>query len=139
MAYSSDEIEKARQIVWSILGQAEITDGDLATLKANLGGAAGHLGPTGDTLALRAQVELIGAIRKFDRGNEEAQIRLFEAIRHFDQASGVTADANLELGRKVKRLTVCGVIFAATAALLAIGSLWISWLSYQVSLHPFGK
>jgi ATP phosphoribosyltransferase regulatory subunit HisZ len=130
MAISLDESAKARETVRRILGQEAISDADLEVLKKNLG-AAGQFGSTDDNLALRAQVELIAAIRRFDKGNEAAQVRLFEAIRHFDDASGDMAEANLDLGRKVKTLTVWGVIFAALGVGLAAGSLYVSWLALK--------
>jgi hypothetical protein len=107
-----------------------LTDDDIALLQS--GGIPFIPIPTSGAVQVRTNIEIVAAIRKFDKTSGELAI-----------ANLKLAEANVQLGEKLKKLTFWGVLFAAIGAFLALiglilgaGSLLIAYWTYQVSLPP---
>jgi hypothetical protein len=74
-----------------------------------------------DVLHIRTSIELLTAIRKFDR------------------TSGELVNTTNLLTEKVRKLTVMGTVFAGIAAILAGVAVWLTLLSYQLALSQVSK
>lgn len=68
-----------------------------------------------------------------------ANLEMIVSVRSFDKASGELVSTTNVLTERVRKLTVLGVVFAALAAILGAGALWLTWLSYQLALSQVGK
>ena len=68
-----------------------------------------------------------------------ANLETIDSIRRFDRASGELVSTTNLLTEKVRKLTVLGVVFAGIAAILAGWALWLTWLGYQVAISQVGK
>jgi hypothetical protein len=97
--------------LFALLGKTngEYTDEDLAELRRVSPSIANSATGYRDVASLRASIEVIAA------------------IRNFDKASGLMI-------KRGNRINTWVLVFAAVAALLAGGALWISWLSYRLAL-----
>jgi hypothetical protein len=73
------------------------------------------------SFSVRASVETLDSLRL-----------LRDSIDRFDNASG-------KMITRGNRINIGVLIFAVVAALLAAGALWVSWLSYQLTLGQVGR
>ena len=73
------------------------------------------------SFSARASVETLESLRL-----------LRESLDRFDNASG-------KMITRGNRINIGVFIFAIVAALLAAGALWVSWLSYQLTLGQIAK